>query len=524
MRLFSVNLRSIALILICAAVIISCSDDESNSSKKKILSFKFTQALNEALTADMAATINETTKTITLQLPFDVDRDGLIPTIELSPGASVTPDTEVAHDFTAPVSYTVTAEDGSTVVYAVWVTNATSPLITSMVPTAGSFNMEVTINGSNFNPVKNLNGVRFNGVDAEVLSATATKLVVKVPAGASSGPVSLTVNGGTLTGPNFRYFEIFMVGIQTDAGLPPVIKVWKNGVESELPGSTNANATGLTVSGNDVYVPGYKFPAAGQTFSDIGFWKNDVFTKIGDSEDIQDISELVVSNGDVYVAGSYYDTPFNPEGNFRPYSVRYWKNGVMATPDQGDNVRGNVYALAVSGSDVYMGGFVADSEAEYSGYWKNNDFTQGLEGHYIRDIQIKGTDVHMVSSDATWVNNSVPITYIKNGVPQPITDNVFAMASGLAINGDDVYISGAQAFPAGLGFGAKIWKNGTGTPLFEDGIESNIVGVMVVDGHVFTAGQVLEDETYQAFYAIDGQVVMVTDETRSVTITGMFVR
>lgn len=130
----------------------------------------------------------------------------------------------------------------------------------------------------------------------------------------------------------------------------------------------------------------------------------------------------------------------------------------------------------------------------------------------------------MVSSDATQVNNMVPITYIKNGVPVPITEDVFAMASGLAIDGDDVYISGSEAFPAGLGFGAKIWKNGTGTSLFEEGMESYPVGVMVVDGHVFTAGHVLKDETYQAFYAIDGQVVMVTDETRSVMITGMFIR
>jgi hypothetical protein len=50
----------------------------------------------------------------------------LEPTITLSAGASVSPLSGVATDFTAAVDYTVTAEDGSTTqVWAVTVTVAT---------------------------------------------------------------------------------------------------------------------------------------------------------------------------------------------------------------------------------------------------------------------------------------------------------------------------------------------------------------------------------------------------------------
>jgi hypothetical protein len=51
---------------------------------------------------------------ITLEVPHGTDVAALAPTIELSPGAVVDPSAGVDTDFTAPVVYTVTAEDGVT--------------------------------------------------------------------------------------------------------------------------------------------------------------------------------------------------------------------------------------------------------------------------------------------------------------------------------------------------------------------------------------------------------------------------
>jgi len=44
-----------------------------------------------------------------------------------------------------------------------------------------------------------VNQVAFNGVAATVVSATATRLEVDVPAGASTGPLTVTVGGSTVT-------------------------------------------------------------------------------------------------------------------------------------------------------------------------------------------------------------------------------------------------------------------------------------------------------------------------------------
>jgi hypothetical protein len=80
---------------------------------------------------------------------------------------------------------------------------STDPSIASFSPTAGSAGTRVVILGTNFSAVPGQNAVTFNGLAAVVDSASATRLVTSVPAGASSGPLAVTVNGVKVTGQNF---------------------------------------------------------------------------------------------------------------------------------------------------------------------------------------------------------------------------------------------------------------------------------------------------------------------------------
>jgi len=66
-------------------------------------------------------TIDESAHTIALTMPYGTDVTALVPTITIT-GASASPASGVAHDFTAPSTYTVTAEDTSTQAYTVTVT------------------------------------------------------------------------------------------------------------------------------------------------------------------------------------------------------------------------------------------------------------------------------------------------------------------------------------------------------------------------------------------------------------------
>ncbi|MEO8065930.1 MAG: hypothetical protein ABI643_03725 [Candidatus Doudnabacteria bacterium] len=69
--------------------------------------------------------VTEADHTIAVIVPFGTDVTSLIPTIVIT-GASVSPASGVAHDFTTPQTYTVTADDGSTQDYLVTVTPAPS--------------------------------------------------------------------------------------------------------------------------------------------------------------------------------------------------------------------------------------------------------------------------------------------------------------------------------------------------------------------------------------------------------------
>lgn len=83
---------------------------------KSILSFSY---------GSISATISGTN--ITLNVPFGTDVTALKPSIEVSPFATVSPQSDTAQDFTNPVQYTVTAQNKSQQVYTVTVKVADKP-------------------------------------------------------------------------------------------------------------------------------------------------------------------------------------------------------------------------------------------------------------------------------------------------------------------------------------------------------------------------------------------------------------
>src|SRR5690606_6976264 len=106
------------------------NDDDGStptfSNEKQITSFGFSASENPALADDVSVSIDETTRTITADVPNGTDVTALNPDIEISAGATLSLEGE--QDFTAPVTYTVTAEDGTSIDYTVDITVALSEL------------------------------------------------------------------------------------------------------------------------------------------------------------------------------------------------------------------------------------------------------------------------------------------------------------------------------------------------------------------------------------------------------------
>lgn len=92
----------------------SCKKEPQLSNQASILSFSFA---NPPVTATITGT------NIALSVPFGTDLTSLVPTITISEKATISPASGLARNFSSPVTYIVTAEDGITeTAYTVTVT------------------------------------------------------------------------------------------------------------------------------------------------------------------------------------------------------------------------------------------------------------------------------------------------------------------------------------------------------------------------------------------------------------------
>lgn len=78
------------------------------------------------------------------------------------------------------------------------------PTIFTINPAVANIGEQITIDGAGFDPVAGNNIVKFNNIEATVISATETQLVVNVPQGASTGSVVVTVNQQASNTVNFQ--------------------------------------------------------------------------------------------------------------------------------------------------------------------------------------------------------------------------------------------------------------------------------------------------------------------------------
>lgn len=138
----------------------------TTSSEKRLLTFAF-----NGLSPAVVGSVNETAQTVSLTVPFGTDRTELVPTLTVSPNATVSPASGVAQNFTNPVTYTVTAQDGSQQTYSVTV-------------------------GVAANTERRLTGFAFNALNPAavgIIDESAKTVMVTVPAGTNLSALVPTV-------------------------------------------------------------------------------------------------------------------------------------------------------------------------------------------------------------------------------------------------------------------------------------------------------------------------------------------
>ncbi|MDO5968268.1 YCF48-related protein [Flavivirga aquimarina] len=138
------------------------------------------------------------------------------------------------------------------------VTDIVSVTVTSYNPPAESVGAEITIFGTNFSEITSENEVSFNGTNATVTAATSNALTVIVPDGATTGPISVTIDGETAVGPDFTilfgFTELLTIpGVDTSADFTRVFwvdnsVVYITGEDGILIKSTDAGATWTSIT------------------------------------------------------------------------------------------------------------------------------------------------------------------------------------------------------------------------------------------------------------------------------------
>jgi len=172
-----------------------------------------------------------------------------------------------------------------------------APVVESLSRSIGPVDAAVEIRGSGFSSDRFASIVAFNGTVAPVLLATPEALLVRVPAGATSGPVTVRVSGHVVEGPHFEVgVEAMSIGSSSfDAGYAVVADAEKNiYIGGTFQGSVNFGTQTLVATHEDGFIA--KYDAAG----------NFLWVKQLEGSNYERVRDLAIDNQEnIYVAGTY---------------------------------------------------------------------------------------------------------------------------------------------------------------------------------------------------------------------------
>ncbi len=354
------------------------------------------------------------------------------------------------------------------------------PIITlsSISPTSGGFDTLVTITGTNFSTHPANNIVMFNGIKAEVQSATATTLKALVPLDAGTGPVSVSTNNqSAVIGPVFTYkipvitigtiypssggFDTLVTITGTNFSTTPANNIVKfNGKQAVVQGATanilkvivpvGAGTGPVSVATNTLSVvngPVFTYNLtkvlyiAGGIGTNAGYLKNGVENLLPENFSSGVVNASAISGKDLYFAGR--------DGAY----AAYWKNGIETLlPKNPITTYVGAQAMYITPQDIYFGGY----DGANAVYWKNGVETtlpKSPSSFYAvaYAMFISGTDVYFAGNDGD------NLVYWKNGVETKLPrslNNVFESVTTMYISGTDVYFAGYDVTAA------VYWKNG----------------------------------------------------------------
>lgn len=243
-------------------------------------------------------------------------------------------------------------------------------------------------------------------------------------------------------------------------------------------GSLNGGALGMAVSGGSLYVGGYMFDinnngTANSSADYFGVWDGSNWGSLGDSNGVfnLDVNAIAVLGTDVYVGGNFRDLGGNPAIDY----LAKWDGSTWSAVGNAGKTYGalnaTVYALAVSGSDLYIGGF-------FTNVYDNVTQNPITAADYI--VRWDGTNWYALGS-GTGGNGSL------NGFVQAIAidgNNIYAGGNFTNANNSGASVDAADYLAM---FDGANW-NAIGTGSLGNGSLGGTVRAIVFNGDLYVGG------------------------------------
>src|SRR5262249_12307762 len=192
------------------------------------------------------------------------------------------------------------------------------PVITRITPSSGPATTSVVIEGQNFDSQSRNITVQFNGVEARVVGATRSAITTIVPFGVTSGPMTVSVLGKSVTGP---VFTVTAPSVSTTVPIP---------VFKFVDASVDTGGTNLTFNNNDDAVAVATLPFKFSLFRDIYLAGSPVSITTNGFLSLETISTAEFQNGPLpgqSVARPSGSTGVTPPALLAPF----WDDLVMKT-------------------------------------------------------------------------------------------------------------------------------------------------------------------------------------------------
>ncbi len=315
-------------------------------------------------------------------------------------------------------------------------TPESGPHMTSFSPISGPVGTTVWITGQNFGSTKADNTVKIGNTTATITSATSTEIFISVPEGATTGKISVTVDGKTDTGGTFTVTEpqgtIFPViesiynSDGTDEISPKdIIVIYGSGFDTDgtyvITFSNNVQGT-ITEIGEEfikVEVP------EGAVSGDITLEYEGVMKTIGDL--------VIVPNPITYVVG-YVSDGVND-------APKLWIDGVAEDIENASSAN----AVFVDGETVYVAGKSLDDKATVWIDGVPHYLTDGSSYAEANSIIVDNGSYYVAGSVGTVENISKAMVWKDGEVLYELTDGISpADANSSIISHNIVYTVGYE--------------------------------------------------------------------------------